>query len=197
MPHLKLVFDRFFEPLLDKRNIRSGIDFKRGVYFWFANEKSLSVLQIPLCSNLYWISKSNQKFYLIYIGIGPSNQNVRKQFLKDRITKCHLGKHISRSTLRQSISALLGHRPYNKQVGKNTKIFIEPGLEREISDLISSGLSIGVLKHLEPWTIEGKYLQDFNPPLNLRGNQNGWFFNELTQKRKVHREIGERNFRQC
>jgi hypothetical protein len=195
MAELKLDFDHFFEPILDKAVIRNNISFQSGIYFWFVNEASLNRLKIPMSSNLYWIYKNNQNFYLIYIGIGPSNQNVRRQFLKDRITKCHLGKYINQSTLRQSISALLEHKPYNKMVGQNMKIFIEPDLESEITDFIINGLSIGVLKHDEPWTIEGEFIQNYNPPINLRGNQNGWFFNEMSLKRANHRAIGAEDIR--
>ncbi len=196
MAELKLEFDRFFEPILDKAVIRNNIDFQKGIYFWFVNEASLNRLNIPINSNLHWVYRNNQTLYLIYIGIGPSNQNVRRQFLKDRITKCHLGKHINQSTLRQSISALLEHRPYNKMVGQNMKIFIEKDLESEITDFISNGFSLGVLGHDEPWSIEGEFIHNYNPPINLSGNQNGWFYNEMSLRRATHRAIGAEDIRE-
>jgi hypothetical protein len=73
---------------------------------------------------------------------------------------------------------------------------VTPRFSCVITDFITNEFSIGVLRHDEPWTIEGDFIQNYNPPINLRGNQNGWFFNEMILRRAVHREIGTRDIRE-
>ena len=75
------------------------------------------------------------------------------------------------------------------------KIFVESGSEREITDLITNTFSFGVLKHNEPWTIENEFIQTYEPPINLAGNQNGWFYSRMKERRDIHREFGKKNVR--
>jgi hypothetical protein len=194
MKDIEIKFTRFFCNPIDKRTIRNGINFKAGVYFWFTNGQSLEKLKIPISDKLFRIERDNKPLYLIYIGIGPSNENS-KQVLKKRIASNHLGNKICNSTLRQSISALIGHKPFNKKVGKNMKIFVESDSEREITDLITNTFSFGVLEHNAPWTIENKFIQTYEPPINLAGNQNGWFYISMKKRRDIHRERGKKNVR--
>ena len=194
MKNTEIEFTHFFCNPIDKGTIRNKINFKAGVYFWFTNEESLKKLDIPICDKLFRIEGCNKPLYLIYIGIGPSNKNS-KQFLKKRIASNHLGNKICNSTLRQSISALIGHTPSNKKVGKNMKIFVERDLEKEITDLITNTFSFGVIEHNEPWTIENKFIQTYQPPINLAGNQNGWFYSSMKERRDIHRERGKTDVR--
>jgi hypothetical protein len=183
----------FFNKTLVKSTIRRGITFEKGIYFWFADEYALRRLNIPL-EPLYQIFKNTECLYLIYIGIGPKSPNT-KQILKERICKCHLGNGIRQSTLRQSISALLEHNPFNSRVGKDMKIFLEPTLESEITNLINEHFSVGFIKHNEPWEIEKGFIQTYEPPINLDGNRLGWFYDTMKRKRDNHREFGKANVR--
>jgi hypothetical protein len=193
MKDIKIEFTNFFFKPLDKKTIRKDINFKAGVYFWFTDEQALKKLKIEKNGNLFQIVRENEPLFLIYIGIGPSNGEVKRQFLKDRITNCHLGKLINKSTFRQSISALLEHKPFNKKIGKNIKIFVESGSESDISDLIKSSFSLAIIQHSEPWTIEKGLIQTYKPPINLAGNEAGWFYDRMKEKRDKHRELGKVN----
>ncbi len=178
MSTINLEFDHFFSRPSDKSFIRKQIDFKRGVYFWFCDENALTSLKIPISKKLHSFELDGQTHYLLYIGIGPRNEFVKTQFLKDRLTKCHLGKRINQSTLRQSISALLGYHAYKKVVGKKgkKKVFIEKDDEYSLSKFMVEHFSIGIIRNEEPWEVEDELITQYSPPINLDGNQSGWYF---------------------
>ena len=85
------------------------------------------------------------------------------------------------------------HNPYFKKSGKKNKIYIKDVEEEEITNFIKKHFVLGVLYHNTPWDIEKDFIEKYNPPLNLKHNINGWFYDNMSASRKKHIESAENN----
>jgi hypothetical protein len=194
MPRFGITLDLIFPKPLVKERVKQIVDKKSyGVYFWFADQEALLRLGIPFCNHrLYTYNVETNWYYLVYIGICPRDENTKKQFLRERIVDCHLGNKICNSTFRQSLSALLrNHKPYIKKSGKKNKIYIQEDEEEEITNFIEKHFVLGVQYHNTPWDIEKELIEKYNPPINLTHNIKGWFYDNMSASREIHRESAE------
>jgi len=191
--HLDLIFSKPVTKDLVKKE-KELVDNTRGVYFWFADQEALEKLGISSFDpRLYTYNVETNLYYLVYIGIGPRDDNTKKQFLRKRIVDCHLGNKICNSTFRQSLSALLEHEPQSKQSGQRSKICIPIDKELEVTSLITTNFALGVQYHKTPWDIENYFIENYQPPINLKGNKDGWFFKVMDKVRTTHRESAKNN----
>ena len=175
--------------------IKSQLSFKEGIYFWFADLQTLALLNF-LTDDIEKLfpMPEHDGYHLVYIGIGPSSINTKKQFLSNRIIDCHLGKYLTNSTLRQSLASLLKFNGYSKKSGKKNKFFITPDLESEITDIITKHFRLGVIQNSKPWEVEKLYILRYEPPFNLTHNTKGWFYKKMKNCRDAFNETCKSNF---
>jgi hypothetical protein len=80
---------------LNRTDLKGKIDFQKGIYYWFASPSALKKMKIDIDSKmLHKHLIMGQYYYLVYIGIGPRNDQTKKQFIQQRIFNCHLGKRL-------------------------------------------------------------------------------------------------------
>ena len=169
---------------MNRKNLRSSINFKKGIYYWFASTTALSKLRIDITpEHLFKYTIMGQDYYLVYIGIGPRSDQTKKQFIKQRIVNCHLGKNITNSTFRLSVASLLINEGYSKQSGKNLKFYLAKECEISLSSFIENEFCVCINEHESPWEIESNLIQYYEPPLNLEHNQNGWNYSNMKEVR--------------
>jgi hypothetical protein len=186
MKQTNLSFNTFLDlKTISRKSIKNLITFKKGIYFWFASFDAIQKMGITNVNNWQKEIYGEREYYLIYIGIGPRDENTRKQFLPQRITNCHLGNKITNSTFRLSIASILGMEGFTKQVGKNLKYFLDDKDENDINEFIENNFCIGLINDPCPWLNEETYIHRFQPPLNLQHNTKGWFYNTMDQSRKT------------
>ena len=168
-------------------NIRNQIQFESGIYYWFADEVLLRLLGIPNNNSLYSINRNGKSFFLLYIGIGPRDANTTKQFIKDRITKCHLGEKITNSTLRLSLSSMINKQFYKRVSGSKNKIkfYLLNKDEKHLTNIMMSHMLVSVYRHTAPWTVEQNLIQTHQPPINITHNTNGWFYSTIKSIRNT------------
>ena len=186
MKQTNLTFNTFLDlKTINRKSIKNLITFKKGIYFWFASFDAIQKMGITNINNWQKAIYGEREYYLIYIGIGPRDENTQKQFLPQRITNCHLGNKITNSTFRLSIASILGMEGFTKQVGKNLKYFLDNNDEADINKFLETNFCIGLINDQTPWLNEEKHIHKFQPPLNLHHNVQGWFYNTMNQSRKV------------
>jgi hypothetical protein len=170
---------------INRPTFRQTITFNKGIYFWFATFEALEKMGITKIKN--WQEEIYQKndHYLVYIGIGPRNENTKKQFLPQRIANCHFGNKITNSTFRLSIASVLSKEGFTKEVGENLKYFIDNNEEAAISKFLENNFCVGLIDDKAPWLKEKPLIHKFQPPLNLQHNAAGWFYKTMNQSRKA------------
>ena len=90
MKQTNLTFNTFLDlKTINRKSIKNLITFKKGIYFWFASFDAIQKMGITNINNWQKAIYGEREYYLIYIGIGPRDENTQKQFLPQRITNCH------------------------------------------------------------------------------------------------------------
>jgi len=114
----------------------------------------------PICTNF-------EGFEVVYTGIASVSLRTRdyRQHFK--------GNNAGRSTLRKSLGVLLGYQQIQRDKGQNngkTKFNYQD--EQKLSEWMHSNLIMFALPTIDYNNIEIMLINHFNPPLNLKGNQN-------------------------
>jgi len=166
----------------ERKDLKEKISFKKGVYYWFASYSALKKMNIDSASEkLHKHLINGQEYCLVYIGIGPRNDQTKKQFIEQRIVNCHLGKMIKDSTFRLSVATLLGEKGC---IGKNSKCYLLEEREIELSKFIVKEFCVCLTKNEKPWENESNLINCLQPPLNLHHNKNGWNYETMKRKRE-------------
>ncbi len=104
---------------------------------------------------------------VIYTGI--ASKNLRKRDYRQHFT----GNNAGRSTLRKSIGSLMGLKkvPRDKNPASKKTKYTESD-EAKLSHWMASNLVLFFYANNNFNNIEEEFIQHFNPPLNLQGNDN-------------------------
>jgi len=122
--------------------------------------------KLPPCMGIEPTCTTFEGLDVIYTGI--SNNSLRR-----RDYHKHFGNNAGQSTLRKSLGVLFGYKqiPRDKSIlsGK-TKFCLED--EKRLTEWMQNNLVLFYLDHSNCKQIEGKLINHYNPPLNLRDNHN-------------------------
>ena len=124
---------------------------------------------------------------LLYVGISPdkvgkpnSTQNLRK-----RITNHYRG-NAEGSTLRRSLGVLLtGQSDFPlRRVGSGSRLTFTHLGEQWLDDWMQDNAFVCWVKHETPWELEDELITTLSLPLNIKGNKDHLFADNLSQLRK-------------
>ena len=149
---------------------------RSGVYAWWFKEVPPHV-PVKGCV-------SHQGCYLLYVGIAPSKP-ISSQNLRSRI-RTHFTGNAFGSTLRLSLGCLLGF-PLQDVGKKNPRLTFNEN-ESTLSSWMSENAFVTWICCNEPWELENEVLNLLSLPLNLKGNENHSFYDELTSIRRNARD---------
>jgi len=150
-----------------------------GIYAWFFKDVPVNI-PTDGC-----IVKDN--LTLLYVGISPdkvskpnSTQNLRK-----RITNHYRG-NAEGSTLRRSLGVLLTEQSDYplRRVGSGKRMTFTHLGEQWLDNWMEANAFVCWLKHPEPWVIEDELINTLSLPLNIKGNTDHLFTDNLSQLRK-------------
>lgn len=130
---------------------------------------------------------TNDSLTLLYVGISPdkvgkpsSQQNLRK-----RITNHYRG-NAEGSTLRRSLGVLLSRQsdfPL-RRVGSGSRMTFTHLGEQWLDDWMQDNAFVCWVKHETPWELEDELITTLSLPLNIKGNKDHLFADNLSQLRK-------------
>ncbi len=157
----------------------SPVPQEPGAYAWFFKEVPPNV-PTDGC-----ITKDG--LTLLYVGISPdkigkpnSTQNLRK-----RITNHYRG-NAEGSTLRRSLGVLLSRQsdfPLRRVGSGNRMTFTHLG-EQWLDDWMQDNAFVCWVEHPEPWKLEEELIGTLSLPLNIKGNKDHVFADNLSQLRR-------------
>lgn len=150
---------RLFDP---SKNNKSDLPRENGNYIVAIRD----VKKLPFHG--YTVNTTKfQDYPVIYTGITSNG-------LYTRIGNQHLGTNAGRSTLRLSLGCLLGYKlvPRDKNNPDNGKVRFSEYDEMMLLNWMKENLLFYYQKNYSPESLETKLIDYFNPPLNLKGNNN-------------------------
>jgi hypothetical protein len=124
---------------------------------------------------------------LLYVGISPDKVGKpnSKQNLRKRITN-HFRGNAEGSTLRRSLGVLLTTEsdfPL-RRVGSGSRMTLTHLGEQWMDEWMEATAFVCWVQHSAPWELEEELLSVLSLPLNIKGNKNHLFAQELSQLRK-------------
>jgi hypothetical protein len=157
----------------------SPIPMESGVYAWFFKEIP-GITPTDEC-----VTKDG--LTLLYVGISPDKVGKpnSKQNLRKRITNHYRG-NAEGSTLRRSLGILLTDKsdfPL-RRVGSGERMTFTHLGEQWLDKWMEENAFVCWVKHDEPWELEDELLGTLSFPLNIKGNRNHLFADELSRLRK-------------
>ena len=161
-------------------NDREAIPGRPGVYGWWIKP---TLLRVPFAE-----TRMFDGYHLLYVGIAPraptEDGRQSRSTLRRRITRDHLGKRLSRSTLRRSLAKLLQHELKLEIVrGADGRPSMSSEDERRLTEWLHANAALSFIEDPEPWVLERTLLAgDVRLPLNIRGSSHS-FARELSKLR--------------
>lgn len=152
------------------------IPSERGVYAWFFRHAP------PLVPTEGCYSR--QGLTLLYVGISPKNDRST-QNLRKRITY-HLRGNSEGSTLRLTLGVLLeqiSDFPL-RRVGSGRRMTLTHLGEQWLDSWVDENASVCWVEHSQPWTLEEQLIAGHSLPLNLQGNRDHPFHEQLSEVRR-------------
>lgn len=150
-----------------------------GAYAWFFNEVPY---RVPTDDCVI-----KDGLTLLYVGISPDKiaKPTSQQNLRKRITNHYRG-NAEGSTLRRSLGVLLTDQsdfPL-RRVGSGTRMTFTHLGEQWLDGWMEKNAFVGWVEHIAPWKLEDELLGTVSLPLNVKGNNDHIFANELSRMRK-------------
>jgi len=150
-----------------------------GAYAWFFRDVP-SIVPTNGC-----VTKDG--LTLLYVGISPDKVGKpnSKQNLRKRITNHYRG-NAEGSTLRRSLGVLLTRESdfSLRRVGSGTRMTFTHLGEQWLDDWMEANAFVCWVQHSAPWELEEEILSGLSIPLNIKGNREHPFAEELSQLRK-------------
>jgi hypothetical protein len=124
---------------------------------------------------------------LLYVGISPDKVGKphSKQNLRKRITNHYRG-NAEGSTLRRTLGVLLATEsdfPL-RRVGSGTRMTFTHLGEQWLDRWMEANAFVCWVQHSAPWELEDELFSSVSLPLNIKGNRDHPFANELSSLRK-------------
>lgn len=158
-----------------------------GLYAWWASPLCLSDASPPIPPVR---PAASHNWALLYVGIAPrgASPKGRDRTVAERIQGDHRNGNIRKSTLRQSLAALLiGHLDLRPKRGHD-RARIEN--ETALSDWIEEHCRVTIAECPTPWTVEDEVIRLMRPPLNLRPGYHEFRFHVSTARRALRQLCG-------
>ena len=150
-----------------------------GVYAWFFKE-------IPGATPTdECVTKDG--LTLLYVGISPDKVGKpnSKQNLRKRITNHYRG-NAEGSTLRRSLGVLLTDKSYFplRRVGNGDRMTFTHLGEQWLDKWMEENAFVCWVKNDTPWELEDELMGTLSLPLNIKGNRDHLFADQLSRLRK-------------
>ncbi len=159
---------KLFDPMKDCNSILPNLP---GNYFIVLRTTS-QLPPIEVSPEFHYIDYNNSHYPIIYTGI--SNISIRKRDYHQHF----IGNNAGRSTLRKSLGSLMGFSkiPRDKNNPDNGKTKFNENDEEILSQWMRENLllfySIENREQEQIKNLEKELINDYNPPLNILGNNN-------------------------
>lgn len=159
---------KLFDPMRDKDLVLPDIP---GNYLVVLRESS-QLPQIQIVPELHSINYEDKHYQIIYTGI--STKSIRKRDYKQHFT----GNNAGKSTLRKSLGSLMGFSkiPRDKNNPDNGKTKFNESDEEILSQWMKENLllfyNVEFTTKEQIEDFEEKLINEYNPPLNILGNNN-------------------------
>lgn len=159
---------KLFDPMRDYSSILPDIP---GNYLVVLRTFSL-LPQIEVLPEFHYMDYNNNHYPIIYTGI--SAVSIRKRDYQQHF----IGNNAGKSTLRKSLGSLMGFPkiPRDKNNPDNGKTKFNENDEERLSQWMRENLllfySVENREQEQIENLEKKLINDYNPPLNILGNNN-------------------------
>ena len=151
-----------------------------GIYGWYFKEIPP---QVPVDGCNVW-----KDLTLLYLGISPSRKTSKRDLAK-RI-RYHFKGNAYGSTLRKTLGCIMRNKLGIRlqRIGNSEKRMHFAEGEAILSEWMEENAYVTWVIYNEPWIIEGELINRLNLPLNLMGNEEHPFHQELSKIRQQCRK---------